>query len=299
MKVRECWQNCGVLDDKEIFSIDVMEDAIAPLDETTVQIRWRITRFEGCYHQADKEAEMIIRAIGSEQLPAESNERPPQRKQELQNAHDILSAWCRDEIETCKDLCVGPIPADQLLKALGQSTDLKRWQTQRMIEQLKQALDRSNSYHPMALDVDGYGQPIELKAEEYYKDHLDFLNLTNAAMIHYTLDGEDSEMSLGMAIDLLRPCNWNFVGNFLILLKAVNGDLHPKEAFAPCSLNARLTPLRDRLKIISNTLSTFWKDQKVSHEIDDELLKSLGTITPQKRWLAASLDKTIREHLSL
>jgi hypothetical protein len=41
-----------------------MEDAIAPLDEQTTRIRELITRFESCYHEADKEAERIIRAIG-------------------------------------------------------------------------------------------------------------------------------------------------------------------------------------------------------------------------------------------
>ena len=304
-KLRSRWQNCGALDDKrlledeEILAIDAMEDSIAPLDDNTVHIRGLIRRFEYCYHEADKEAEMIVGAIGSGQIPVESNDRPPQRKQELQNTHDILSAWCQDEPTSCKDLCVGPVSAKELFDCLGKPTDLKRWQVQRMIDQLKWALDRSYSYHVMALDMDGFGQPIELKAEEYYKDHLDFLNQTTTTMIHYTLDGKDSEMSLALAIDLHSPCNWNFIGNLVILLKAINGDLHPKESFAPCSLNASLTPLRGRLQTIANTLRVFWKNEKSAGEIDNDLLISLGTITPVKQWLAASLDKTIRLHLSL
>ena len=304
-KLRPCWQNCGGLDDKslledkEILAIDAMEDSIGPLDDNTVGIRGLITRFESCYHEADKEAEMIVGAIGSGQIPVESNDRPPQRKQELQNTHDILSAWCQDEPTSCKDLCVGPVSAKELFDCLGKPTDLKRWQVQRMIDQLKWALDRSYSYHVMALDMDGFGQPIELKAKEYYKDHLDFLNQTTTTMIHYTLDGKDSEMSLALAIDLHSPCNWNFIGNLVILLKAINGDLHPKESFAPCSLNASLTLLRGRLQTIANTLRVFWKNEKIAGEIDNDLLISLGTITPVKQWLAASLDKTIRLRLSL
>ena len=295
-KLRPCWQNCGALDDEEILAIDAMEDSIRPLDDNTVNIRGLITRFESCYHEADKEAEMIIRSIGMGESADESQERPPQRKQELQNTHDILSAWCQDEPTSCKDLCVGPVSAKELFDCLGKPTDLKRWQVQRMIDQLKWALDRSNCYHCLALDVDGYGQPIELKAKEYYKDHLDFLNQTTTTMIHYTLDGKDSEMSLALAIDLHSPCNWNFIGNLVILLKTINGDLHPKESFAPCSLNASLTPLRGRLQTIANTLRVFWKNEKSAGEIDNDPLISLGTITPVKQWLAASLDKTIRLH---
>ncbi|MHC4130840.1 MAG: hypothetical protein ACYSR3_02435, partial [Planctomycetota bacterium] len=228
-KLRECWGNCAVLTDKklladeEIIEIDAMEDSISPLDETTVKIRELITRFESCYHEADKEAEMIAGAIGSGQRPIESEERPPQRKRELQNSLDILSAWCEGDHDKCVGLDVGGIPAGELISYLGEPTELKKWQVQRMIDQLKWALDRSYSYHVMALDMDGFGQPIELKAKKYYKDHLDFLNRTTTTMIHYTLDGKDSEMSLALAIDLHSPCNWNFIGNLVILLKAING----------------------------------------------------------------------------
>ena len=87
-KLGSCWQNCGVLDDKslledkEILAIDAMEDSLAPLDDQAIAIRGLITRFEACYHQADKEAEMIIQAIGLGQPPVESHERPAQRSEE-------------------------------------------------------------------------------------------------------------------------------------------------------------------------------------------------------------------------
>ncbi len=296
---RPCWQNCGVEPDAEMLEIDSMEDSISPLDDTTIQIRKLITRFESCYHEADKEAEMIVRAIGSGQIPAEPNDRPPQRKRELQNALDILTAWGRGEFETCQHLNVGPVSAKEMFDGAGQPNDLKLWQVQRIIDQINLALGQSNCYHCLALDVDGDGQPIDIKAEEHYKDHLDFLDQTTTTMIHYTLDGQESEISLAMAIDLQSPCNWNFAGNLLVLLKALNGDLHPKSTFAPCSLNACLSPLRDRLITISNTLMSFWKDQKNTRQIDSDLLTLLGPMTPAKQWLAASFDKTIRLHQAL
>jgi len=297
MEGRKYWQDYGVEPDAEMLEIDSMEDSISPLDDTAIQIRKLIARFESCYHEADKEAEMIVRAIGSGQIPPESNDRPPQRKRQLQNALDILTVWSRGEFETCKHLNVGTVSAKEMFDAAGQPNDLKLWQVQRIIEQIRQALGEPDCYYCLALDIDGYGQPLDIKAEEHYKDHLDFLNRTTSAMIHYTLDGKDSEMSLAMAIDLGgSPCNWNFAGNLLVLLRAINGDLHPKSTFAPCSLNASLSPLRDRLTTIANTLMSFWKDQKNTSQIDNDLLTLLGPMTPEKKWLAASFDKTIRLH---
>ena len=301
-KLRSCWQNCGALDDKslledkEILAIDAKEDSIGPLYDNTVHIRGLITRFESCYHQADKEAEMIIRVIGSGQRPVESKERPPQRKRELQNSHDILSAWCEGESVKCGDLNVGGIPADELLSFIGDPSPLKIWQIQRLIEKLKQALNSSYCYHVMAFDVGEAGGPGAVRIDNYYKDHLDFLNQTTAAKIDYILDGEKSQMSLAMAIDLFRPCNWNFAGNLVIILRAIAGDLHPDKPFAPCSLNARLTPLRGRLRIISNTLKVFCEGGEKEKVADGDILVLLGAKTDIKHWLAASLDKTIRLH---
>jgi hypothetical protein len=299
-KLRSCWQNCGALDDKslledgEIFGIDAAEDSIEPLDDNTVYIRGLITRFESCYHQADKEAEMIIQAIGSGQLPVEPNERPPQRKRQLQNAHDILSTWCLGTSAKCTDIDVGGIRADDLLSFIGEPTPLKIWQVQRMIDKLKQALDPSYCYHVMAFDVGEAGGPGAVRVDDYYKDQSDFFDQTTAAMINYTLDGEKSQMSLAMAIDLFRPCNWNFVGNLVIILKAIAGDLHPDKPFAPCSLNAKLTPLRNRLRIISNTLKAFCEGGEKRKDMDGDILALLGAKTDKALWLAASLDKTIR-----
>jgi hypothetical protein len=303
-KLRSCWQNCGALDDKglledkEILGIDAMEDSIGPLDANTAHIRGLITRFESCYHQADKEAEMIIQAIGSGQLPVESKERPPQRKRDLENTFSILSAWCEGDLDKCTDLDVGGIPADKLVSYLGEPSDLKIWQVQRIIDKVKLALalDPSFIYHNMELNIDGYGHPIDLELDVHYKDHLDFLNQTTAAMINFTFNGEKDQISLALSIDMFRPCNWNYVGNLVIILKAINGDLNPKTPFAPCCLNKELTPLRDRLRTISNTLKAFCQGTGNDKDVDGDLLALLGARMDKKLWLAASLDKTIRLH---
>jgi hypothetical protein len=301
--LRPCWQNCGALDDKflledeELLAIDALEDSITPLDDTTTAIRQCIARFEACYHEADKQVELIIKAIGSGAAPEESDERPPQRRRELQNAHDILVAWCEGTWGKCADLDVGAIGADELVGYLGEPTALKIWQVQRVIERLKQALDPSYCYHWMAFDVGKYGQAGTDKPGDHYINRPDFLDATKTALINDTVDGEKAQISLALAIDFLTACSWNFVGNLAICLKAIGGDLHPDKPLALHARNIRLTPLRGRLVTIAETLRAFCQDAPQQDDVDSIILAVLADKTPVKHWLAASLEMTIRLQL--
>ena len=104
-------------------------------------------------------------------------------------------------------------------------------------------------------------------------------------------------MSLAMAIDMLAPCNWNFVGSIVTLLKAIGGELRPERPYVCHQRNLKLSPLCERLRTISNTLGVFWKEGETDKPIDQEILDYLGEATPVKLWLAASLDATIRLQL--
>jgi len=294
---RACWHNCGVEADVEMLEIDGMEDAISPLDEQTTRIRELITRYEACYHEADKEAERIIKAISTGICPAESNERPPERKKELENYHEILSRWCVEPEIRSIDLDIGGMSADELLSFIGPATPLKQWQVQRIIDRITFALDPNQPYHNMVLDMGGYGEPAENPACEHYQDNLAFLEQTKETIIHDTVDGHEAKISLAMAIDLLFPCHWDFIGAVAIILKAIGGDLYPERSFTCCARNLSLSPLCNRIRTISNTLGVFWREERTTDDIDADLIVSLGALTPEKRWLAASLDKTIRLQL--
>jgi hypothetical protein len=52
------------------------------------------------------------------------------------------------------------------------------------------------------------------------------------------------------------------------------------------------------MEIVSNTLRVFCGDPESDQEVDRDLLVLLGKPTEVKKWLAASLDKTIRLQLS-
>jgi len=304
-KVRPCWWNCygpddeSFLDDEELLAIDAMEDAITPLDEQTAAIRQLITRFELCYRAADEEAERIVNAISTGVLPAEAKERSPERKAELENSRRILSQWCENQNVENIDLNVGDISAEVLAGFIGEPSPLKIWQVQRIVERISEALDPNQHYYRMALDIGDYGEPGRGLVGEHYKDNADFLEKTRKTVIHDTVDGRKSKVSLAMAVDLLMPCHWDFVGALVAILKAIGGNLQPERPFACCARNVKLSPLCDRVKIISNTLGAFWKDDNGADDIDRDLLAALGEPTPVKRWLSASLDKTIRLHLSL
>lgn len=294
---RSWWQNCAPELDNEMLAIDKMEDALAALDEDTTGIRQLITGFEACYHEADKEAERIGKAIGAGRCPKQSNARPPKRKKELQNCRRILSRWCKNPAAKAIELDVGSISADQLLSFIGRPSPLKIWQVQRIVDKIIYALDSSRPYHDMALDIGDYGEPGAHPAGEHYRDDETFLEQTKDTIIHDTVDGRKAKISLAMAIDLLEPCHWDFVGGLVIILKAIGGDLHPDKPYACCARNLKLSPLCSRMKTISNTLRIFWKGSRAIKNMDRELLALLGAAIPVKRWLAASLDKTIRLQL--
>ena len=172
-KLRPCWLNCfgpddkSFLDDKELLSIDAMEDSISSLDEQTAAVRGIITRFEACYHEADKEAEYIIKSITAGHCLEQSEERPPERRKELENARRILSMWCENQNIKNMQLDVGGVPAEKLISFIGKPSPLKIWQVERVVDRISQALDPNHTYHNLALDLGDYGEPGTKSAGEY------------------------------------------------------------------------------------------------------------------------------------
>jgi hypothetical protein len=294
---RPWWRNCVEEATEEILAIDKMAEAIEPLDEQTTKIRGLITGFESCYHEADIEAERIVKAIGCGQCPKESNERPPQRKKELEDCYKILSRWCEDTAVKDIDSDFGGISAEKLLSYIGEASPLKVWQVERIVDKVTEALERSRSYHMMVLDMGDYGEPWAKPVGDHYKDEAEFLQQTKETIMHDTVDGREAKMSLAMAIDMLAPCNWNFVGSIVTLLKAIGGELRPERPYVCHQRNLKLSPLCERLRTISNTLGVFWKEVETNKKTDPDILDYLGEATPVKLWLASSLDATIRLQL--
>jgi hypothetical protein len=262
-----------------------------------------------CHHKADRWVDNIIEAIGSGETQKGLGTRPPSQQHSAeivwQNACAALSAWCAGCASTKIDLPIDSVPAFQLLACLGERSPLKEWQVQRVIEKIRnsihwpQSLDDPTAQYVFILLGGGeYELNYRNECPEHYKEHEDFWLTTVRTIVHDSESEHQAELSLGLAIDMLMPCHWRFVTNLHIVLEAIGGTLNLDKPFAACGRNITLVPIRRRMEIVSNTLKVFCGDPELIQEVDRALLALLGQPTELKRWLAASLDKTIRLQLS-
>jgi hypothetical protein len=143
----------------------------------------------------------------------------------------------------------------------------------------------------------GYELAYRNQCPEQYREHEDLWLSTVRTVIHDSENGDEAYLSLGLAIDMLWPCNWRFVENLQIVVEAIGGRLNPDKLFAACGRNITLVPIRRRMEVVSNTLKVFCGATESNQEIDRNSLALLGEPTETRVWLAASLDKTIRLQL--
>ncbi len=310
MQRRPWWRNCASQADAEILAIDRMEDDLSPLPDGMTGIRELIASLEMCHHKAERWVHNIIEDIGSGQtvrgLGTRSHGASHPVEQTWQNTCAALAAWCAGCPAATIDLSIGKAPASELLAHLGQRTPLKEWQLQRVVARIRSFVswprpphDASARYVGILESGSDYESVLRTECPDYYSEHADFWLATVDTTIHDRLDGKESEISLGLAIDMLMPCNWNFVANLQIVLGAIGGALEPEHPFAACDRNIRLVPIRGRMGTISSTLEAFYRDSAPNDEADREVLALLGEPTQARRWLVASLDKTIRLQLQL
>lgn len=302
---RTWWRNCALEADSEITEIDRMEDGISPIDPNVTGIRELISSFELCHHNADRWVHNIIEAIGAGKSSKGLGRRAPGQMHPVektwQNACAALSAWCAGCPSASVDLWVDSVPASRLLACLGERSPLKEWQVQRVIEKIRSHIqwprsqdDPTAQYRWILLGGGEYELAYRDQCPEHYKEHEDFWLATVRTIIHDSADGKEAALSLGLAIDMLWPCHWGFVENLQVVLEAIGGNLNPEKPFAACGRNIAGAPTRQRMEIFANTLRHFCGAPESDDAVDHEILVRLGEPTEAKRWLAASMDKTLR-----
>ena len=305
MTTREWWKNCIIDDDAdpEILAIDSLEDQITPIAAKVSRIRELIGILEMCHHKAEKWVNNIIEAIARGETSKKLGSRTPGQVHPTEivskNACAALSAWVAGSPVTSIDLSIGTIPASRILACLGERSPIKEWQVQRVIEKIRSwtdwpwsEQDPSTQYTWLSIGQND--------CPDRYKEHEDFWRQTVEAFPFEGLKGVDGgDFSFGLAIDLLWTCHWNFVQNLQIVLEVIGGKLKPEKPFAACAWNISLSPIRPRMEVVSNSLRVFCGNSESDKELDREILSQLGEPTEVKKWLAASLDKTIRLQLSL
>lgn len=302
---RSWWRNCAMETDAEIADLDAMEGRLAPLDADVIRIRELISTLEICHHKAERWVESIIEAIGAGKTSKGLGTRSPGQVHPAetiwQNACAALSAWCAGTPADAVELPVGPVAASTLLAGLGQRSPLKEWQVQRVIDKIHSLIGWPQSdnrpdteYAWLLLGGGEYELAYRDRCPARYAEHEDFWQATVRTIICDTVNGRPAELSLGLAIDMLWPCHRRFVTNLQIVLDAIGGRLAPNEPFAACGRNIRLISNHDRMDTVSQTLQTFCGTEAAGGSIDEQVLAQLGEPTDIKRWLARSLDKTIR-----
>ena len=303
------WRNCAIEADREIREIDAMEDQITPLSANASRVRELISAFELCHHKAERWVFNIIEAIGSGDTEKGLGTRRVGQTHPVErvchNACEALSAWCGGCPANSVDLSIGAARACDLLACIGERSALREWQVQRVIERIRSHIHWSPSpeslstqYVFLLLEGGEYESAFRTKCPEYYREHEESWQATVRTIIRDTADGNRQRLSLGIAIDMLQPCHWRFTKNLQIVLEAIGGHLNPKEPFAACGRNIELSPLRDRMEAVSNALRAFCGDDDSDENVDSEILSLLGEPTELKKWLAASLNKTISLQLS-
>jgi hypothetical protein len=291
------------------LDIDCIEDKIAPIASNVSRIRELITSLELCHHKAEQWVYNIIEAIGAGDTQKGLGKRSPDQQHPVekiwQNACAALSAWCAGCPKTKIDLSIDTVPASQLLACLGERSPLKEWQVQRVIDKIRSSIhwpqsldDPTAQYVWILLGGGEYELAYRSECPENYKEHEDFWMKTVRTIIHDRENGHRAELSLGLAIDMLMPCHWGFVINLEIVLEAIGGNFNSDKAFAACGRNIMLVPIRRRMDIVSNTIKVFCGESESNKEVDKDLLALLGEHSEEKRWLAASLEKTIRLQLN-
>jgi hypothetical protein len=306
--LRSWWRNCAFEADSEILDIDRMEDRITPLSPDVKRIRELISSLELCHHKAARWVTNIIEAIGKgvtqKGLGTRRGGRSHPVERVWQNACASLAAWCAGCPSAKVDLSIDTVPASRLLAALKSRSPLKEWQVQRVIEKIRSVIhwpqsidDPSSQYVWILLSGGNYDLAYRTECPQEYKEHEEFWLKTVRTLIHDTENGDEAELSLGLAIDMLWPCHWNFLTNLRIVCNTIGGCLHTVIPFAACGRNINLLPIRSRMEILSNTLKVYNGEPESNKEMDMDVFSLLGKQTEEKRWLAASLDKTIRLQL--
>jgi hypothetical protein len=290
--------------------IDRLENELAPLPEGITRIRKLISTLEICHHKSERWVANIIEAIGAEDTSKGLGTRTAGKLHPVErdwiNACAALSAWCAGQPAASVEINIGGRSASSLLSKLGQRSALKEWQVQRVTERICEFIGwpRSMQYEePVYVFMEACGAdwepPGDAECPEYYREHEDFWKQTMQTRIHDTVNGEATDISLAVAIDLMFPCNWNFVDNLDIVLGAIGGELHPARPLAVCARNIRHAPICGRMQTVYRTLQYSLQDQRSENDVDSTLLEVLGDMTATQRWLVASLEKTIRVQLGM
>jgi len=291
------WRNCAQSSDDEILAINAIEHGLDPLSCGAAEVRELISTLELCHHKAARWVGNIVEAIGAGGTDKGLGTREPGRLHDAelvwQAAADALAVWCAGCPAASLQGTVGTVPASRLLARIGARTSPKEWQVQRVIDRIRSLIhwppptdDPAAEFTWILLSDASDGNEFRDACPERYAEHEDHWRDTARTIIRDTHDGHSAPLSLGLAIDMLWPCHWDFVGNLEVVLGAVGGNLSPERPFSACGRNIGRLPDREHYDLVCRSLQTFAESSQADGGTDPEVLGPLGSplSTPRRKY---------------
>jgi hypothetical protein len=302
--LRKHWVNCCGRPDEETAEIDRMEDALSPEERQRAQpIRYSIARFETCHWNSNRWLERIIQGIAEERLPPTSGRPRTQHPlaQMLLCLRERLTHWVAQSTTAIPQCAILDRSSVEVHRSLGARTPLKIWVVQRVIEGLERHMRSArllDQPEPPRTPIYPGGLTLDSpEADQYFPDSLDLLNEARSRKLKVKneIDDQTSEHSLALLCEFLNPCS-KFYFLFLFALFEYLDDPDEERILpAPFCGNISHSQHRKYYRAINALRQYLGKPPEGSLSADSAVLEQLGSQTQVKRWLAASLEKTLRE----
>jgi hypothetical protein len=304
--LRAHWVNCCLEPDGEIIEIDHMEDRLDPKEREQAQgIRRLITRFEVCHWNSDRWLERIVQAIGEGRVPPTSGRPRAQHPlaQMLICLQRVLACWVARATTPIPQCIILEKTGAEILHSLGTWTPFKAWVVQRLLDGLEHHLRVHRLLPPSELPpARSYSGDLNLdspNADPYFPDSLDWLAEARSRKLKTRKEIGDKvqEHSLAMLISSPNPCNEFYFRFLFALFEYLDDPENERILPSPFCGNVSLARHRRYGQAINALRAYLGQPPEGSLPLDDTVLSQLGEPNPAKRWLAASLEKTLREQL--
>lgn len=312
------WRNCAGVPDAETETLDRIEHQLDSVPEHVWRTRELIAMLEMCHHKAQRWVEHIVDAIGTERPEGGLGSRTEGQHHPIENmwqaACDVLSAWCEGRLDGVRELAVVEKSSAELISALSSRTELKQWQVRRVEARIRSFIGWPHAEHiqgipyvPLMETGSGYTSVLRTDCPPEYSDQEALWQRTVQTIVHDQRPKEPEDgllhlaspnLSLAVAIDMLMPCNWNFAENLHTLLAAIGGQTELRAPFAACGRHIRRAPVRAGMIDLCRALHAYGTHVENSPATQEVGLR-LGSVTPARSWLVASLAKTIRLQLDI
>jgi hypothetical protein len=302
--LRAQWVNCCLAPDREIIGIDGMEDQLAPKERAEAQpIRRLITSFEVCHWNSDRWLERIVQAVAEVQVPPTSGRPRTQHPlvQMLICLRAVLAHWVARATDPLLQCIILEQTGAEILTSLGSWTPFKAWVVQRLLDGLEHHLQANGLLQPSELPP-ARSYPADLdspSADAYFPNSLDWLAEARSRKLKTKkeIGDEVQEYSLAALISSPNRCDEVYFRFLFALFEYLrDGD---DERILPFPFCSNISPDRHRryYRVINALRAYLGQPPQGMLSLDDAVLAQLGERTLVKRWLAASLEKTLREQL--